>query len=152
VFYALNDTVTPVVNSVITIALNILLVIILTPPLGMIGLASATSVSGIFSGIQILFRLRRKIGNVHGWEIAGSSLKIFLASIAMGLIMTLSYPFIQSLNLGIGFIAHLVRVIISSSMGVPFYLLVLFLLKSQEISIITTIVKQQIPKVLRKSG
>jgi putative peptidoglycan lipid II flippase len=61
-FYSLQDTWTPVINSVILVALNITLMLILVPKFGIIGVAGSTSLASIFAYIRIKRKLNQKIG------------------------------------------------------------------------------------------
>lgn len=150
VFYALNDTITPMINSGITVILNILLIFLLAPVFGMAGLAGATSISGVFSGIQLLFRLRHKIGSVHGLKIAVSFFKILLASLGMGFFIAWIYPWIRSLNPGSGFFPQLWSLMITTMMSAPLYGIVLLLLKEETLLLVTVLIKQKYFKVFRK--
>jgi putative peptidoglycan lipid II flippase len=147
VFYALNDTLTPMMNSGFTIALNILLLFILVPPFGIAGLAGATSISGIFSGIQLLIRLRHKMGSIYGLKIAVSFLKVLFASLLMGLMLVWIYPLICFMNPGMGFMPQLLRLLIAVIISAPVYLAGLFLLKAEEITVIAATIKQELRKL-----
>lgn len=144
VFYSLQDTVTPMVNSGITIAVNIGLIIILVPRFGLAGLAFATSISGVFSGIQLLGRLRHRIGSVHGLAIMISFLKITLASLAMGAAVYWIYPLIRRFVSGPGFLQQLIAVTAVTIVGVLIYMAGLFLLRAEEIEIIKGILYRRV--------
>ena len=62
VFYSLNDSKTPMINSLLALGMNIVLNFLLIGPLKHIGLAIATSAAGIAATVLLLFSLRRKIG------------------------------------------------------------------------------------------
>lgn len=61
-FYSLQDTWTPVINSVILVAINITLMLILVPKFGIIGVAGSTSIASIFAYIRIRRKLIQRIG------------------------------------------------------------------------------------------
>lgn len=144
VFYALQDTVTPMINSGVTIVVNIILIIVLTPRYGLAGLASATSISGVFGGLQLLLRLKKKIGNVNGQAIAVSFLKITLSSLVMGIAIYFAYPLIRGYLPGNGFFPQLLVMIIATGLGLLVYIIGLILLRSSELTLLGNILKRRI--------
>lgn len=83
-FYSFQDTVTPVVVSFLAIGLNILLNSILVKTMAHLGLALATSISGVFSFSILLFLLRRRLGAIGGKRLILDFTRILLASLLMG--------------------------------------------------------------------
>lgn len=83
-FYALQDTKTPVKMAVVSIGVNIVMGIVLMGPLKHGGLALATSLASVVNLLLLVWALRRKIGML-GWRLimvsAGRSLA---ASLLMG--------------------------------------------------------------------
>ncbi|MBR0463552.1 MAG: murein biosynthesis integral membrane protein MurJ [Clostridia bacterium] len=65
-FHACQDTRTPMVNSVITMVLNIALNIVLVRVMGVGGLALATSIAASVGVLLLLTLLRRRIGPLGG--------------------------------------------------------------------------------------
>ena len=90
-FYSLQDTKTPMVNSAIAIAMNIILNIILSKYMGLGGLALATSISTIFCTVLLFISFRKKISSLDMKNITISLTKTFCASLIMGGIAKLSY-------------------------------------------------------------
>jgi len=80
-FYALQDTKTPVKMAILSIVVNIVMGIVLMGPLKHGGLALATSLASIVNLLLLVWALRRKIGML-GWRLimasAGRSLGISL--------------------------------------------------------------------------
>lgn len=85
VFYALQDTKTPVKIGVMAMALNLALNLLLMFPLKHRGLALATSLAAIFNFSALLFILRRRIQWADGGSILRSHLKVILSSLVMTL-------------------------------------------------------------------
>jgi putative peptidoglycan lipid II flippase len=85
-FYALKDTLTPVIAAIITIGLNIGMSIILIGPMGHKGLALAYSLAGIFNMLFLLVILRLKIGKIG----VSRMMKSFLISLTAAVIMFLT--------------------------------------------------------------
>lgn len=131
------------INSGITIAVNIVLIILLVPRFGLAGLAGATSISGVFGGLQLLWRLKRKIGSVHGLAITVSFLKITLSSLVMGAIVYWLYPIIRTFVPGPGFLQQLIAVTGVTVLGMLVYLAGLFMLRAEEITIIKSILQRR---------
>lgn len=64
IYYAMQDTRTPVTAGVIIIVLNIILGVVLVGPLGHVGLAIGLSASTGVEALILFFLLRRKIGGL----------------------------------------------------------------------------------------
>jgi putative peptidoglycan lipid II flippase len=85
-FFALKDTLTPAKVSALALGLNILFNILLMFPLGIGGIALATSISGIITALILFSLLKRRLAPFPLAPIAGSFLRILLASIFMGVV------------------------------------------------------------------
>lgn len=85
VFYAIQDTWTPVLVGIVTIFLNILLSYLLIGPLGHRGLALAYSAAGLFNMLALLVMLRPRLGSIGGRQILSSFTLTLVASLLMGL-------------------------------------------------------------------
>jgi putative peptidoglycan lipid II flippase len=85
-FYALNDAKTPMIVSLISIAINYFTAYTLIhgTGLGHAGLALSTSAVAIFGAVALFAILRQRISGVHGKALANSIWKITLASAIMG--------------------------------------------------------------------
>ncbi|GJD48212.1 Lipid II flippase MurJ [Methylobacterium crusticola] len=68
-FYARHDTRTPVMASLTAVAVNVALKVVLTEPLGVMGLALATA-AGVWVNVLILFALARR----RGWTAPSRTL------------------------------------------------------------------------------
>ncbi len=65
ILYALQDTWTPVINSVFIVAINLLLMVIFVPKFGIIAVAGSTSVSGLFGYLRLRSKLIKKVGPLN---------------------------------------------------------------------------------------
>jgi putative peptidoglycan lipid II flippase len=83
-FYSLQDSRTPVIVSVITIASNLVLNLWLNSIMGFRGLALGTAIAANINAGLLLILLGRRIGGVDGSRIALSFAKIVAASALMG--------------------------------------------------------------------
>lgn len=95
-FYALSDTVTPVVIGVISLLANIVLSIIFINLIGepgvlargpFAGLALANSLTTLLEGLALWWLLRRRIGGIHDAQIVGLVLRAALAAVCMGIVV-----------------------------------------------------------------
>jgi len=84
-FYSLRESRTPVVVSVLTVSINLVLNIMLVRVLGYRGLALGTAVASIFNALALLWLLRRRLDGLDGRRVGVALLKILAASIAMGI-------------------------------------------------------------------
>ena len=83
VYYALQDTKTPTVNSLLAIILNIVLNLLLMQKMEHKGLALATALSSFITTVLLLIRLQRKMGHMGYRYLAGTYLKMIIAAGAM---------------------------------------------------------------------
>jgi len=84
VFYALGQNRTPVMISVATVLANALLNVALVRVMGYRGLALGTSIAALFNAALLMFFLRRRLDGIEGGRVAGSLVRIILASAVMG--------------------------------------------------------------------
>ncbi|TKD70736.1 murein biosynthesis integral membrane protein MurJ [Pseudalkalibacillus hwajinpoensis] len=84
VFYALEDSKTPVINTIIALLINIILNLILSKYMGVAGLALATSIVDGIIVFSLITALQKKIGSIGVLNILKGTTKIILASIIMG--------------------------------------------------------------------
>jgi putative peptidoglycan lipid II flippase len=83
VFYALQDTKTPVVAAVLSMLLNILFIHLLSPLLQHGGLALATSLSSMFNFMMLIILIRKRIGPIHLKQIIVSHFYVVLSSLCL---------------------------------------------------------------------
>ncbi|VAX30036.1 Proposed peptidoglycan lipid II flippase MurJ [hydrothermal vent metagenome] len=83
VFYAMQDTKTPVKIGILTMLLNVVLSLLLMGPMQHRGLAFATSLAAIFNFLSLLFVLKQKIHWADGKRIMRSHIKVVISSLIM---------------------------------------------------------------------
>jgi putative peptidoglycan lipid II flippase len=83
-FYALKDARTPVLVSLSTIMLNVVLSLTLVRFLSFQGLALGTAIAALFNAGMLLFLLSRRTNGFEGSRVALAFVKILVASLAMG--------------------------------------------------------------------
>jgi putative peptidoglycan lipid II flippase len=85
-FYARQDSRTPVIASLTAVALNVALKVVLTGPLGVVGLALATA-AGVWVNVLMLFLIARR----RGWTAPSRALAMTACGVLAGcLVLTLS--------------------------------------------------------------
>jgi putative peptidoglycan lipid II flippase len=84
-FYALRDSRTPVIISMASVTLNLILNLVLVRVMGFRGLALGTAISAVFNAVMLLVLLGQRIGGLDGKRIGVATTKIVVASAVMGL-------------------------------------------------------------------
>lgn len=82
-FYALRDSRTPVVVSILTMVLNIVLNVLLVRIIGYRGLALGTAIAALFNGGVLLWLLSARLGGLEGIRTAIAFGKIAVAALMM---------------------------------------------------------------------
>ena len=139
-FYALQDTKTPMKNAAIGMALNIFLNIVLSRYLGIGGLALATSISATFTTFLLFINLRRKIGAFGMKQIVTSFMKIFIASISMGIIARFSFTYLIT-KLG-----QTTSLITAICIGATAYFIIILFLRIEDVDTFVKIIKKKLNK------
>jgi putative peptidoglycan lipid II flippase len=86
-FYAMHDTRTPFLLTVFENVVNVVLAFALFDRYGVQGLAFAYSAAYVVAALAALIALRRRIGLLGGRQLGASTLKITVASVAMGVVV-----------------------------------------------------------------
>lgn len=131
VFYAIEDTKTPTVNSIIALVLNTIFNLLLLKPMGAGGLALATSLSGMITLVMLTFSLRKKIGQLGLKRLFVSLLKMLVATGGMTAVViplySVTFGFTQSI---------LVSLIVAIGCGALVYGLLNILLRTRELGMV----------------
>jgi putative peptidoglycan lipid II flippase len=83
-FYALRESRTPVMVSIATVIVNVVLNITLARVFGYKGLALGTAIAALFNAGTLLIILRRRLNGLDEQAIGTAFAKILTASVAMG--------------------------------------------------------------------
>ena len=84
VFYAFGNSLTPALVSVVTVALNVVLNLVLVRIMGYPGLALGTALASWFNAGGLLVLLHRRLGGIDARRLADRFARICLAAGAMG--------------------------------------------------------------------
>jgi putative peptidoglycan lipid II flippase len=82
-FYALGRSRIPVLVSVGTIALNVVLSLALVRVMGFAGLALGTSIAAIANGATLIWLLRQRLRGIDGWRLMAVLVKVACAAAVM---------------------------------------------------------------------
>lgn len=141
VFYALNDTKTPMVSGIMAVIVNIVLNLLLIGPLGIGGLALATSLSIGTNAVILTIRLRKKIGGFGFKEISIKMFKITIASIVMGVGSYLSINYLT----GAGLSQNISTILAIAFSGLIYAIMILFM-RIEEVTDLINMVKERFIK------
>lgn len=145
VFYALQDTKTPMINGAMAMLMNIVLNIILVKYLQLAGLALATSISAIVCIFLLFGNLKKKIGYFGQDKIIKTTVKSIVSAVVMGFVTHFTYNMLSNL-LGAGFIKEVISLTISVGFGAITYGILVILLKVDEIKVITNMMNKKLNK------
>lgn len=143
VFYSLKDTKTPMINGIIAISINIVLNLILIKFMGHAGLAFATSISSIICALLLFISLKKNIGYYGQDKIIKTILKSLVAGVIMGIIIYFLHKILGNI-LGVGFIQEAIALFGSIGIGSLVYGVLVIVLKVEEVSVITNMIKKKI--------
>lgn len=149
-FYSMEDSKTPMINSIISIVFNISLNLILVKPLGYKGLAIATAVSA-YIGLFLFNRSMKK--KIEGYSSKDNYIvfaKALFAAIIMGLGVKLVYGIVGASLVG-GLLLKLIALLLAVGVGVIIYAIVMHFLKVEEYEMIFDmffgVVKRKVKKL-----
>lgn len=140
VFYSYKDTKTPAYNGIIAVGLNIVLNLILTPIIGVAGIAISTSVSIIVSCVILIYKLKNKLRTFNYISIIKETLKLIMAAIVMGIIVNNIASYFNNYNNKIILIG---KDILIGSIGIVIFVLVGYLIRC-------TVIKEVINKFINR--
>ena len=141
-FYALQDTKTPVVAAIISIAVNIGLCLILMGPLAHGGLALATSLASMVNLVILLLALRKKIGGIGLAQIGFSIIKTTLNALIMSAVVWCGF-FLIFAKLGNSFFILASGVTVCISAGIAVYFGLSKIMKSRELETVLQMIKRK---------
>jgi len=149
-FYALHDARTPMIVSLISIAVNYGTAATLLEAIGLghAGLALSTSAVALFGSVALFIILRNRIGGIYGRDLFDSIWRIMTASILMGAAVWVSSHFMLSW-LGQSAFAHLADLAVSIPLGVLVLYAACRLLKVAELELAT---RSIVHPMLRRLG
>lgn len=148
-FYALKDSRTPMVVSLVSIAVNFIAASLLLTytRLGHAGLALTTSTVALSSFLIQFWILRNRIGGVHGRDLWSSVVRITLASVGMGATIAPLSILIEN-TIGAGKTGAIVSLAVCVGVGVLVFFALARLLAVPELEIAVSGMPRPIRRVL----
>ncbi len=138
VFYALQDTKTPMTNATIGVVINIVLNLVFSRYMGVGGLALATSISALVTTTLLFYSLRKKFGSFGLKSVTMTLIKVFTASILMGIIAKISYLIWSKVTYSS------ISLVASVGTGAMIYFILIMFMKIEEIDTILNIFKNKV--------
>jgi len=153
VFYALEDTRTPLLTSIFAIALNIVLSIELSKHYGIFGLAAALSIVNLSEVLVLTVLLRRRIGPFGFGKIVVAGIKISVASLAAAAAMRAVDFYVLPLRFGDqGFRVLAPKFGLISAVGIIVYFGITYILRVREASYILRLARAKIAHYIPALG
>ncbi len=151
IFYALEDTKTPLFTSIFTLFINIPLSYLFAQMFGTPGLAMALSLATSIELVILMVLLRRKIGSYGGRSIFQAGVRISLATLAMASVMYMMIVSLFPLLRGdVGWRTLGPKFAFICTVGGFVYFISTKLLKVKEADMVLRLVKSRYRKRLRK--
>ncbi len=144
-FYALKDTKTPVLVSLVTVTLNIGLsfLFIRVWHMEVWGLGLSYSIAANLSVVFLLYFLSKKIGRVTLKEVVGPASKMFLAAVVAAIALYIPIKGLDKLVFDTTRTINLLLLTgIASVFGLGVYLLLVWLMEVKEVYIFANLIKK----------
>ena len=133
-FFALSDTKTPLITSLLSTILGITAAYALMKPWGVMGLAMADFIEGIFNVFLLSYLLQRKNQSVDIASIFSAFARIIPAALAMGaVVQIMKYPLAKIFDQDY-FVGIFGQGLIAGLAGLAIYLLLCYILKLPELN------------------
>ena len=143
IYFSYQDTITPLINQIIIVVINILIAIPLVKVIEYKALALATSIASIVGALFLLYMLRYKVKGIDYKNIVVNFIKVLIASLIMGLVVYGTYK-TTNLVLGTGFISTFIKIVVSVAIGIIIYGILIYLLKIEEFQVVFTKIKNKV--------
>ncbi len=151
-FYAMANTKTPFIISLISELISIIAALLLMKPLGIAGLALASSIGAIINCVILYISLRQITSNMEDEKLIKFLFKIAAAALIMAVVVQyLKYPLSKVLDLD-RFWGIMLHGLISGSVGLLVYGLICRLFKLEEMMQIQSSLKKRWLKIWNVPG
>ncbi|WP_407307166.1 murein biosynthesis integral membrane protein MurJ [Desulfosporosinus sp. SB140] len=130
-FYALQDTWTPVILGIVSMAIDILCMFLLIRPLAVGGLAFADTISAFVNMLLLFYVLRKRLRQINGRSLFWTSVKTVTASLLMALVIWGWNEWLTRL-IGVRTISSITVLISGTAIGVIVFAGMAWLLRMEE--------------------
>lgn len=132
-FYAQQDTKTPLMVSIISVGLNIFLSYHLSRTMGMNGLAASASIVAALETIVLIIILRKRLGSVGEWSLLHSIVRMGIAGAIMAVALRYMIRGLLPLySTDLGFMAIAPKFLLIMLVATAAYLIPCYLLRLRE--------------------
>jgi putative peptidoglycan lipid II flippase len=143
-FYARQDTLTPALVGVLSVAVYLVVALVLLQPLGFLGLVLADSAKHMSHALTMLILTRRHIGTLAELGLGRATVKAVGAGGAMTMAMILAMSAVQRLAGTGGLLAVLFTVLIVGAVGLLVYGGLATLLRVEEVGLLWAAVRERL--------
>ncbi|MFC1632677.1 murein biosynthesis integral membrane protein MurJ [Patescibacteria group bacterium] len=134
-FYALHDTRTPVIVSIFSMVLNVILTVVLGKTMGVEGIALAFSIAAGLNMLFLLGLLRMRAGDMQDKQIIISAFKTLIISLVAGIALYGSLYFFDIFVDTHTYTGLLLQTLGAGLVGIAIYWLGSFIFKNEEVPI-----------------
>lgn len=127
-----NNSKLPMISNIIAVILNIILNAILSKYYSHLGLALATSISLFISMIILMFLVKKKYGNIFEKNNVKNIIKVFIAMIAIGMIVFFLNNYFDEIIIS----SKIINIVYCLIVGFSFVMLYLVIMKILKIDCI----------------
>jgi putative peptidoglycan lipid II flippase len=145
-FYARQDTLTPALVGILSVAIYLAVALILIRPLGMLGLVLADSAKHLGHALTMLILTSRRIGRLADLRLGHTAAKALLAAGVMASLIAITLIGLTRLLNTAGLVHELVVVVIPASVGALAYLAIASLLRIEEVGMLRELVQQRLQR------
>lgn len=135
-YHAFEDSKTPMMLSIVSVVLNMVLALFLSAPLGVMGLALAFSIASIFNMLLLYIFLNIHADHINHSEILNSVLKISVNSFLAGFVAYASLYFLANLVNMRTFLGIFIQGVGAGLMGLLTYLILAIVFRLEEVVIV----------------
>lgn len=135
-FYALQQTRTPLVTGLVSMAVGLVLNVVLVRVMSYRGLALSYSVTGMINAVLLLVMLRRQLGPLGGRRILSTSLKTLVAAAGMGAVVTAYLRLVPAVTLGPRLVAQAAQAMLPTGLAIVVFAVLCWALKIREFQLL----------------
>ncbi|MEJ7838542.1 MAG: murein biosynthesis integral membrane protein MurJ [Thermomicrobiales bacterium] len=152
IFYAMQDTRTPVITTVLTILLNLFLCSIFVSRLDLSGLALALSITTASEAVIMMLFLRKRTGRIVGGDFWPWLSRVLGATLGMGVVILISLPWLNRAQNNLSGMDPLLIGIVIYAFGlyIVSFLAFAWILRIPELQLIAGKLTNRLPGPLRR--
>lgn len=126
-FYAIQDGKTPLITGVISIVSNLILSIVLVEYMEIGGLALASAISSILSGVMLLIPMQKKFKNIVNKQSYIDVFKMLVSAGIMAIVVVIIQAVLKSI-LADTFINQIITLAVPTILGVTAYMILTYIM------------------------